>query len=101
SVGDVGEVPADVVVVEVRVPFAVPCALFGRRATKPMMPAMARAPTTAATSIPLEPDLLGACDLSGATPAGESLGTARGDGMLPGSLVVVGDRKAGLAALAP
>src|ERR1700691_4067216 len=64
-----------------------------------MTPAIARAPTTAATSIPLEPVRPGGCDISGTAP-GESLGTDRGDGMLPGSLVVLGDRNDGVEPLA-
>src|SRR5579859_699847 len=68
--------------------------LLGRSATYPMMPAMASAPTTAATSMPLLPVLPGGCDMSGAPAVGESLGTASGDGMLPGSLPV-GERNEG------
>ena len=80
AVVPVGEGPVGLVVLFV-----------GLRATKPMMAAMASAPTTAATSMPFDPDLPGGCDMSGAPAAGESLGTASGDGMLPGSLPV-GDR---------
>src|SRR5579884_4066797 len=57
----------------------------GRTATYPTTPAIATAPTSAVRSIPLDPLLAGASGRD-VPAAGESLGIASGDGMLPGSL---------------